>query len=180
MIETNTGTFRDLLLHVRDNAEAPFLFHCTGICPLTLFLLHHTLTPVRHEAGKDRTGAAAGLLLALAGAPRDYICRDFALTRIGTEPFRDFLTMKLTGGKPVDTSDEMVKWKMKTFGSSKYARNTDFQGCTAGLTWFRAEFTAAFLESIEEKYGDIENCVKQLFDLDNGDVASIRANLASP
>lgn len=73
-------------------------------------------------AGKDRTGVAAGLLLALAGVPEGYICRDFALTRIGFEPARDLLTMKLTGGKPFDINDEEVKWKMETFGSAKYVR----------------------------------------------------------
>lgn len=70
-------------------------------------------------AGKDRAGVAAGLLLALAGVPEEYICRDFALTRIAFEPARGLSTMKLTGDKPVDVNDETVKWKMETFGSSK-------------------------------------------------------------
>jgi protein tyrosine/serine phosphatase len=108
MVETNTGTFRDLLLHVRDHADKPFLFHCT--------------------AGKDRTGAAAGLLLALVGVPKGYISHDFSLTRIGTEKYRDLLTMKLTGGKPVDMDDPKVKWKLATFGSSKYVARPNIPG----------------------------------------------------
>ena len=44
MIETNASTFRDLLLHVRDHADEPFLFHCTGIPNPLFMLLGHDLT----------------------------------------------------------------------------------------------------------------------------------------
>ena len=53
-------------------------------------------------AGKDRTGVAATLVLALARLPSDYISREYALTRIGIEPVRELLTSKLTGGKNID------------------------------------------------------------------------------
>ena len=53
-------------------------------------------------AGKDRTGVTAAVVLALAGMPHEYIAREYALTRIGMEPAREFLTSKLTGGKTVD------------------------------------------------------------------------------
>lgn len=87
---------------------------------------------------------AAGLLLALAGVPRDYICRDFALTRIGFEPARELLTMKLTGGKPVDRNDEIVKWKLETFGSSKYV------------------FQAFLLRNIANSYAERMSCLRSL------------------
>ena len=50
-------------------------------------------------AGKDRTGLASALILSLAGLPSDYISREYALTRIGIEPMREFLTAKLTASK---------------------------------------------------------------------------------
>lgn len=101
---------------------------------MMLLLRSQRPTTSTSTAGKDRTGAAAGLLLALAGAPREYICRDFALTRIGFEPARELLTMKLTGGKPVDVDDETAKWKMETFGSSKYITHQPPLGELVGLT----------------------------------------------
>ena len=51
--------------------------------------------------------------------PANYIARDFALTRGGIEPFRDLLNMKLTGGKPLDLSNEKLKQKMQLTGSAK-------------------------------------------------------------
>lgn len=36
---------------------------------------------------------------------------------------------------------------------------------------------AAFLENIQEKYGSVPACVKQLFGFDDGDVEMIRANM---
>lgn len=60
-----TAVFRRLM---DSQAEGGILFHCT--------------------AGKDRTGVLSALILALAGASREEIAQDYALTRIGVDPFR--------------------------------------------------------------------------------------------
>ncbi|KAI6784435.1 Tyrosine-protein phosphatase-like protein [Emericellopsis cladophorae] len=62
---------RELLRHVRDHPQEPFLFHCT--------------------AGRDRTGLVAGLLNQLAGTAQEDIVYDYLLSRLGTEPVRDKL-----------------------------------------------------------------------------------------
>ena len=46
-------------------------------------------------AGKDRTGVLAALILSIFEAPEQVIAEDYALTRVGTEPFRDILMGKL-------------------------------------------------------------------------------------
>jgi hypothetical protein len=46
-------------------------------------------------AGKDRTGVLAALILALMDTPPDIIAKDYVLTRIGVEPFREKLLGQL-------------------------------------------------------------------------------------
>jgi protein tyrosine/serine phosphatase len=58
-------------------------------------------------AGKDRTGVAIALILALAGVPQEAIVHDYTLTRIGIEPVRKLLQAKLAG------SDGEVDWEDK-------------------------------------------------------------------
>lgn len=47
------------------------------------------------EAGKDRTGVLAALLLKLAGVDDDTIAEDYALTRVGREPAREMVMARL-------------------------------------------------------------------------------------
>jgi protein tyrosine/serine phosphatase len=75
ILETHEGIFKLVLQHVKKHPDRPFLFHCT--------------------AGKDRTGVLAYLLHSLAGSPTDVINLDYALTRVGVEPVREFLMSKL-------------------------------------------------------------------------------------
>ena len=37
----------------------------------------------------------------------------------------------------------------------------------------------AFLENVDEKYGNVESCVKRLLGFEDGDIAAIRANLTA-
>jgi hypothetical protein len=62
-----------------------------------------------HTAGKDRTGVLAALLLSLAGADTSTIDRDYAYTRIGIEPARDFLTAKLMKGQQIDVRNPIMR-----------------------------------------------------------------------
>jgi hypothetical protein len=76
------------------------LFHCTGKLPICIC---HPLfsrgfrrkiskdDTDRLSAGKDRTGVMSALILDLMGVPAERIGLEYALTRIGTEPFREKL-----------------------------------------------------------------------------------------
>ncbi|KAK1771166.1 protein-tyrosine phosphatase-like protein [Phialemonium atrogriseum] len=78
-------SFKDVLEHVRDNPQEPFLFHCT--------------------AGRDRSGVLAGMLLALAGVDADTVSLDFMLSRVGTEPAREQLLAFARKGSGAETDD---------------------------------------------------------------------------
>ncbi|KAK3683241.1 hypothetical protein LTR37_020416 [Vermiconidia calcicola] len=125
-----------VLGHIWDCPDRPFLLHC--------------------NAGKDRTGVTAALILALAGLPSDYISRDYALTRIGVELVRDFLLGKLTGGKELDLRN------IPAF--------RDIAGCTA-------DSMASLLQKIEERHGGVETYVKQVLCYSDHDVDQMRASL---
>lgn len=101
MLSASKPGFRAIFTHILNYPEKPFLFHCA--------------------AGKDRTGVTAAIILALAGLPKDYITREYALTRIGVEPVRDLLTMKLTGGKSTDI--RTLPPIMQELGNARYISN---------------------------------------------------------
>lgn len=58
--EEQSGSFAELFRRIA-SGDIPLMFHCT--------------------AGKDRTGVATALLLAVLGVPRDVIDADYLLTR---------------------------------------------------------------------------------------------------
>ncbi|KAH6681782.1 tyrosine phosphatase family-domain-containing protein [Halenospora varia] len=74
-LETHRTAYRGVFETLRDGKGEGILLHCT--------------------AGKDRTGLIAAMILALTGASKEDIARDYALTRIGIEPFREYLLRAL-------------------------------------------------------------------------------------
>ena len=85
MLRTHATAYAGVLKHVGAHPGEPFLFHCT--------------------AGKDRTGTLAFLLEDLAGSSVESMNIDYALTRVGVEPVRDFLIHKLMGGRDLPTEE---------------------------------------------------------------------------
>ncbi|KAL9612215.1 MAG: hypothetical protein Q9204_008972 [Flavoplaca sp. TL-2023a] len=77
ILDTHGHIFKAILEKIRDGVEGAVLFHCT--------------------AGRDRTGVLAALLLALCHTPRAIIAREHLLTRIGIEPYRDYLFQHFFG-----------------------------------------------------------------------------------
>lgn len=60
-------------------------------------------------AGRDRTGVLSALILALTGASRETIAEDYALTRIGVEPFRMHLMGALLRQLGKDPTDDILE-----------------------------------------------------------------------
>lgn len=89
LLDTHQPSLKAVLHHILEQPNKPFLFHCT--------------------AGKDRTGVVAAIILSLAGAPIEEIQRDYALSRVGIEPVREFLMTKVAAFGKVDLSDPKVQ-----------------------------------------------------------------------
>jgi protein tyrosine/serine phosphatase len=106
-------------------------------------------------AGKDRTGVLAALILELAGAEREFIAHDYALTRIGMEQAREELVTILQRdmgcGFEEPGMEEMV-----------------------GVKW---ETMARLLEEIEERWGGVEGYLRSELGFDHGDINTIKENL---
>ncbi|KAK5661555.1 hypothetical protein OQA88_11463 [Cercophora sp. LCS_1] len=107
--------FKEMLEHVRDRPGEAFLFHC--------------------NAGRDRTGVAAGLLQALAVTDPDAITLDFMLSRIGTEPARaQLLAFAMKGAGITETSapgfHNLVSLKIVCWNAFVQSLNREHGGWT--------------------------------------------------
>ena len=109
------------------------LFHCT--------------------AGEDRTGVLAALLLALAGAEKEVIAYDYALTRVGIEPEREMLLQMLKLWN--------AEWSDETPGMQEFIQ-------------VKGEFVLGFLEGLEEKHGSVEGYIESVLGFGREDVVNIR------
>ncbi|KAH8096727.1 protein-tyrosine phosphatase-like protein [Cristinia sonorae] len=145
-----TEAFMKLYSQILDNAGPAFgvIFRHVRDKPTEGCFIHCT-------AGKDRTGVLAALILTLAGVSDDAIADDYALTRVGREPARAKVMARL--------SKEPI-----------FATNSE-----AALNMFssRAETMLAFLHLLREKYGGVEEYLKQYVGLTDADIAAIRRNL---
>ncbi|VUC27261.1 unnamed protein product [Clonostachys rosea] len=120
------------------------LFHCTG--------------------GKDRTGVMAALILDLMGAPAEMIAEEYALTRIGTEPFREallpaFIKSLATPGGEGNTYDGIETPGLRQLLSSS------------------KEVMVDFVERLRSKYGGAEGYLSQYLKFSADEIREIRANL---
>jgi protein tyrosine/serine phosphatase len=78
-IAKNAGpAYRHILLHVRDDADKPFIFHCT--------------------AGKDRTGVLGGMVLKLCGVDDETIAWEYSITEPGLGSWRETILRRLMRG----------------------------------------------------------------------------------
>jgi protein tyrosine/serine phosphatase len=111
MLEIYKTAFREVLNHLITNPGSPILFNCT--------------------AGKDRTGTLAALILSLAGVSDQDIAFDYALSRIGVEPQREFLTAVVRKWQP--------EWKDDTPGVKDFSN-------------VRQEYMLKFLEGARAMY----------------------------
>ncbi|KAI5861184.1 protein-tyrosine phosphatase-like protein [Durotheca rogersii] len=139
VVDVYRASWRAVLEHVRDRPAEPFLVHCT--------------------AGRDRTGVLAGLLLALAGAPRHAVVLDYLLSRIGTEPVRPMLLQFALAGSR--------------------ARSPDDPGFY-NLVSLRAECWDAFAAGVQEVYGGFEAFVARELGFSPDDIKTIKENLIKP
>lgn len=179
-LELHREPYKAVFETLRDS-EGGMLFHCTGLSgrfPL-LFLPRNTPAPFPDDmdhvmttttdlnvrsAGKDRTGVLSALILSLFEAPEQVIAQDYALTRIGTEPFRDVLLGKLVqqmgdDGKAVGLNTPGMEEMCSTRGDS----------------------ILAFLRSVDEKWGGegkgVKGYLTEVVGLSEEDLMKIKEKL---
>jgi protein tyrosine/serine phosphatase len=147
-----------------------------GFCS-TVLVRHHLSQPhvktskllTIEVAGKDRTGVLAALILALVDTPPDIITKDYALTRIGIEPFREKLLGIL----------------LQMMGRESQGEEFDEPGMEA-LCGVRGPTIIAFLEWMEEKWGafgtsslylGVDGYLREELGFSSEDLESIRRTL---
>jgi hypothetical protein len=156
ILDIHAPSIKAVLEWLKDGKGA-MLFHCTGTLYLFFhfFSLYSYVTHPDHKliAGKDRTGVLAALLLSLAGASKEVIAHDYALTRIGVEPSRDMLLQMLKLWNK--------EWTAETPGMQEFVQ-------------VRGEFILAFLEEVEGKFGGVEGWVRNVLGFSKDDVERVR------
>lgn len=141
--EIMTRTYRALLdeqaeslaelVRLIARGNVPIVFHCT--------------------AGKDRTGMAAALLLALVGVDRNDIARDYLRTR-----------------EDNDRATSNIRSALKGFGIAEI----DEAVLTAMMDVDVAYLDAMF-DELERRFGDVETFAFRRLGLTAADLASLRA-----
>ena len=112
--------YAELLKRMADG-EVPIAFNCT--------------------AGKDRTGGAAALVMAVLGVSRDAIAADFALTERAVDLRKTF------GARPNDPASPYAKLSEEVM---------------AALSGARPAYIAAFLDAIDEECGSLQGYLERL------------------
>ncbi|KIM96517.1 hypothetical protein OIDMADRAFT_20830 [Oidiodendron maius Zn] len=132
-------------------AEGGILFHCT--------------------AGKDRTGVLAALILALVGASKEEIAHDYALTRVGVDPFRTHLlgvVLKMLGMSEEDA--------LKAPGFEELC-GAKGQIILAFLDWMDEKWGAGGKASASAEYPGVEGYLTEELHFTAEEVNKIRSNL---
>jgi protein-tyrosine phosphatase len=107
-------------------------------------------------AGKDRTGGAAALVLSALGVPRETIIADFTMT---------------------ERAVDLQKALLRTKPNPKYAHYAKLAPDTrAVFSGAKPSFISAFLDSVDEKCGSVENYLSDL-GITGKDIGSIRNTL---
>ena len=107
-------------------------------------------------AGKDRTGGAAALILSVLGVPRETIAADFNMTERAVDFKKAF---QARAGDP---------------NAARYAGLDPVVMAPIGSA--HPEFVAAFLDSVEQECGSVENYLKDL-GLSKSDLEAVRESL---
>lgn len=178
----HTPVYRHVFEHIRDAAQGQsLLFHC--------------------QAGKDRTGVLAALILSLAGVPAEVISHDYTLTRIGLEPARDSLLRIVSTqpserfapgsvnkassnpGKPSSESKAAEKPQSGDLAAAvkQAVQNGDAENSTrpllAGLC--RSDYASmqGFLQRLDQTYGGAEGYLSSQLGFSPADIITIRSKL---
>jgi len=108
--------------------ELPLLFHC--------------------QAGKDRTGIVAAVVLSLLGVSRDDVVEDFALSNLATSRF---LADREAQGRPIP------EW--------------------SGFARAPADAMRMFLDGIDERYGSVRGYARDELGLSGDVLDALKARL---
>lgn len=113
-------------------------------------------------AGKDRTGVAAGLLLTALGVPRELVLQDYALS----ETFVDYMAEMEEDVKADGADNSQYAWMMQMP-----------RELLAPLLRSDPDYLAAAFAGMEERYGSVEEFLRQKVDVTDEELAAIRAEL---
>lgn len=88
LLDNGKDAFRAIFAHIRDRSSESCLIHCS--------------------AGKDRTGVAVALILAIAGVDHSTIKSEYMLTEEGLKPMKASVVVYLSKKSGSEWTNERV------------------------------------------------------------------------
>ena len=120
-------------------------------------LLQVTRRVTNSAAGKDRTGVLSTLLFDLAGAERETIAFNYALSRIGVESKREILTKNLKAMYPPEITEETPGFKE--------------------VASIKEEFILGFLDVLAAEFGGTEGYCKNQLGFTDEEISILKGRL---
>ena len=137
MIGQNGPVFGQVLRAIADPARLPLAVHCT--------------------VGKDRTGVAIALLLALLDVPDEVIIADYSLSNLYYDSARDFVASQFRQPQAFLFALQVDDFQPLISAPPQTMRRT--------------------LNYIRETYGSVENYLRQQAELNSDVIDSLKTNL---
>jgi protein tyrosine/serine phosphatase len=112
---------------------------------------------VHCSAGKDRAGCLVAVVLGLLGVPDEVVAEEYALTDVGMGPMKGYLVQRL-------------------LSSGMFDGNLDPPAAAERMVAARKENMLATLEMVRERWGGMEEYVKEVAGVDDEVIAGVRKN----
>ena len=113
-------------------------------------------------AGKDRTGVAIGLVLAMLGVPRDIIVEDYALTNHAADLRAQILNRRAAGAGLAANADPLLAMP---------------QAALDVVMGAHPEYLLASLDAIEARHGSVAAYVRDELAVPGEAIEQLRATL---
>ena len=117
----------------------------------------HANSMLLFAAGKDRTGILASILLAIAGADKDFIAFNYILSRIGVEAMRTALKNALLATCPPGVTEETPGFK---------------EVCSV-----KEDYILVLLRKLDEDFGGVEGYCKARLGLTDEELEALKERL---
>lgn len=158
ILEAGGSAFKAIFLHLRDNPSKACLIHCS--------------------AGKDRTGVAVALLLAVAGVDDANIIHEYQLTEEGLKAMRPHVIRYLNEKSGPEWTEKQVskllglRCVFERHSSTNPLYQLRFRLC-------RMDAMAEMLHALRHDYQGVEMYLKSQCGLSDHDITTIKGNLLS-
>ncbi len=154
-LDNGEVAFRAIFTHLRDKPSEGCLIHCS--------------------AGKDRTGVAVALILAVAGVDHSTIEHEYMLTEEGLKPMKQSVIRYLSEKSGSEWTDERVSSLLGVRSVKTASLPARMKSIAYKI--IRLDALRQMLDTLRETYNNAEGYLRTRCGFSDQDVALIKTNL---